>query len=135
MGIVPEPNEDWMKQIARKLTDCLGGFLNGYRYLIHDRAPQFSKSFRMILRSGGVKTIRLPRRSPNLNSFAERWVRTAKELCVDRGNRLLGPYPISAISFSDPVTILFIGTQSRGRITDWNSVRAFFQGNERLLVK
>ena len=172
VGLVPEPRDDWMKQIARNLTDCLGGFLNGYRYLIHDRAPQFSKSFRMILRSGGVKTIRLPRRSPNLNSFAERWVRTAKELCVDRMiffgesslrkalseveifynrerphqgidnkiivadfDKLPTEGAIGAISFSDPVTILFIGTQSRGRITDWNSVRAFFQANERLLVK
>ena len=73
-----------MKQIARKLTDCLDGFLKGYRYLIHDRGSQFSSSFRMILLGGGVKTIRLPRRSPNLNAFAERWVRTAKELCIDR---------------------------------------------------
>ena len=82
--IVPEPNEDWMKQIARNLTDCLDGFLNGYRYLIHDRGSQFSSSFRMILLGGGVKTIRLPRRSPNLNAFAEHWVRTAKELCIER---------------------------------------------------
>ena len=83
-GIVPEPYDDWMKQTARNLTDGLDGFLTGCRYLIHDRAPSFSKAFRKILRDGGVKTIRLPRRSPNLNPFAERWVRTAKELCVDR---------------------------------------------------
>jgi len=84
VGIIPEPSDDWMKQIARNLTDCLDGFLTEYKYLIHDRGPQFSKAFKMILGGGGVKTIRLPRRSPNLNSFAERWVRTAKELCVDR---------------------------------------------------
>jgi hypothetical protein len=75
---------DWMKQTARNLTDGLDGFLTGCRYLIHDRSPSFSKAFRKILRDGGVKTIRLPRRSPNLNPFSERWVRTAKELCVDR---------------------------------------------------
>ena len=84
VGIVPEPNDDRMKQIARNLTDCLEGFLNGYSCLIPDRAPQFSSSFRMILLCGDVKTVRLPRRSPNLNAFAERWVRTAKELCIDR---------------------------------------------------
>jgi transposase InsO family protein len=83
-GIVPEPYDDWMKQTARNLTDGLDGFLTGCRYLIHDRSPSFSKAFRKILRDGGVKTIRLPRRSPNLNPFSERWVRTAKELCVDR---------------------------------------------------
>ena len=83
-GITPEPQEAWMKQIARNLTDGLEGFLTGCRSLIHDRAPSFSKAFRTILRDAGVSTIRLPRRSPNLNPFAERWVRTAKELCVDR---------------------------------------------------
>jgi len=69
-GIVPEPYDNWMKQIARNLTDGIDGFLSGYKYLIHDRAPCFSKAFRAILRDGGVKTIRLPRRSPNLNSHA-----------------------------------------------------------------
>ena len=83
-GMVPEPYENWMKQIARNLTDGIDGFLSGYKYLIHDRAPCFSRAFRTILRDAGVRTIRLPRRSPNLNPFAERWVRTAKELCVDR---------------------------------------------------
>jgi len=78
-GIIPEPQEAWMKQIARNLTDGLDGFLTGRRYLIHDRAPCLSKASRAILRDAGVKTIRLPRRSPNLNPFAERWVRTAKE--------------------------------------------------------
>ena len=83
-GIIPEAYDEWMKQTARNLTDGLDGFLNGCRYLIHDRAPCFSEAFRQILRDAGVKTIRLPRRSPYLNPFAERWVRTAKELCVDR---------------------------------------------------
>jgi putative transposase len=60
------------------------GILKDYKYLIHDLGTQFSKAFKMILDGGGVKTVRLPRRSPNLNSFAERWVRTAKELCINR---------------------------------------------------
>ena len=84
VGIVPEASDDWMKQIARNMTDCVDGFLKDYKYLIHDRGTQFSKAFKMILDGGGVKIVRLPRRSPNLNSFAERWVRTAKELCINR---------------------------------------------------
>jgi putative transposase len=84
VGIVPEPNDEWMKQVARNMTDCLDGFLKGYKYLIHDRSPLFSEEFKRILKGGGVKTIKLPRRSPNLNCYAERWVRTAKEMCVDR---------------------------------------------------
>jgi putative transposase len=73
-----------MKQITRNITDYIDGFLKDYKYWIHDRGTQFSKAFKMIHDGGGVKTVRLPRRSPNLNPFAERWVRTAKELCINR---------------------------------------------------
>jgi putative transposase len=83
-GIVPEPNGIWMKQIARNLTDCVDGFLIGYEHLIHDRGTQFTKEFRSILGSAGVKSLRLPPRSPNLNAYAERWVRTIKENCLDQ---------------------------------------------------
>ena len=84
VGIVTESNDEWMKQITRNVTDCVDGFLKDYKYLLYDGRSQFSKAFKMILSCGGVKTIRLPRRSPNLNPIAERWVRTAKELCIDR---------------------------------------------------
>ena len=83
-GIVPEPDGEWMKQIARNLTDCSDGFLRGCRYLIHDRSTLFTKAFLSILESAGVKSVRLPPRSPNLNAFAERFVRTIKEECLDR---------------------------------------------------
>lgn len=84
VGIVPEPCGEWMKQIARNLTDPVDGFLIGYNYLIHDRAPVFTGAFRELLKGSGTKVIRLPRKSPNLNAFAERWVRTVKNLCVNR---------------------------------------------------
>jgi len=84
LGIVPEPNGEWMKQIARNLVDCEDGFLLGYKYLIQDRGTAFTKEFREILNSSGVKSIRLPRKSPNLNPFSERWVRSAREMCIDR---------------------------------------------------
>lgn len=83
-GIIPEPHGDWMKQIARNLTDFQTGYLAGYERLIHDRGTAFWKEYRTILEQGGVKTIRLPRRSPDLNAFAERWVRTIKENCLDQ---------------------------------------------------
>ena len=83
-GIIAEPNGPWMKQVARNLTDGLDGFLRGCRYLIHDRASVFSEDFRMILEAAGVESVRLPARSPNLNAFAERFVRTIKESCLDR---------------------------------------------------
>ena len=73
-----------MKQMARNLTDGLNGFMSGCRYLIHDRASLFSEDFRMILRAAGVESVRLPARFPNLNAFAERFVRTIKESCLER---------------------------------------------------
>ena len=83
-GIVPEPDGEWMKQVARNLSDGVYGLLSGYRYLIHDRAPVFTKEFLSILESAGVKSVRLPPRPPNLNAFAERFVGAIKEGCLDR---------------------------------------------------
>lgn len=83
-GINPEPSGPWMKQMARNLTDGLDGFLSGYRYLIHDRARVFSEEFQMILQAAGIESVRLPACSPNLNAFAERFVRSIKESCLDR---------------------------------------------------
>jgi hypothetical protein len=84
VGIAPEPGENWMKQVARNLTDASGGFLRDCRFLIHDRASLFSEPFRTILESVGVEPLRLPARSPNLNAFAERFVRSIKESCLDK---------------------------------------------------
>ncbi len=83
-GIVPESAERWMQQIAPNPTDVSEGFLRGSRYLIHDRSTHFTEQFRGILRSAGVEPLRLPARSPNLNAFAERFVRSIKESCLDR---------------------------------------------------
>ena len=81
-GILPRPNGEWMKQIARNLTDCDDGFLTGARYLIHDRDPLFTRAFRESLRSSGVEMVKLPARSPNLNAYAERFVRSIKSECL-----------------------------------------------------
>jgi transposase InsO family protein len=83
-GIVPEPGEDWMLQTARNLIDASDGFLRGAQFLIHDRSSLFTDRFRTILKSAGVEPLRLPARSPNLNAFAERFVRSIKESCLDR---------------------------------------------------
>ena len=52
------------------------------RYLIHDRDQLFTKPFTALLRSAGVETVRLPARSPNLNAYAERFVRSIKSECL-----------------------------------------------------
>ena len=63
-----------MKQVARNLTDMWDGFLLGKRYLIHDWDPLFTEAVRGLLRDSGVKPLRLPANSPNLNAYAERFV-------------------------------------------------------------
>jgi len=59
-----------MEQVARNLTDAFDGFLQGKRYLIHDRSPLFTKGFAKILKAVGVDVLKLPARSPNLNAYA-----------------------------------------------------------------
>jgi hypothetical protein len=83
-GLTVHPNEAWMKQIARNVTmdDC--GALRDCRYLLHDRDTKFARSFRAIIASGGVEPLVLPARSPNLNAYAERWVRSIKEECLSK---------------------------------------------------
>ena len=82
--LVPEPSQSWMLQVGHNLVDPWAGFLRSSRYLIHDRATLFSEPFRQLLRSAQVEGLRLPARSPNLNAFAERFVRTIRQGCLDR---------------------------------------------------
>ncbi len=81
-GIARQPDGEWMKQIVRNLTDADDGFLNGTRYLIHDRDPLFTEVFRELLKSSDVKTVKLPAQSPDLNAYAERFVRSVKFECL-----------------------------------------------------
>ena len=65
--------------MARNLTDEKDGFLREKRFLIMDRYSKFSHNFRKTLESSGVESVRLPPRSPNLNAYAERFVRSIKD--------------------------------------------------------
>jgi putative transposase len=83
-GITPHPDNSWIAQIARNITDVNDGFLRGKRYLILDRDAKYTDEFRDVLVREGIRVIRLPFRSPNLNAFAERFVRSVKEECLNR---------------------------------------------------
>jgi len=72
-----------MKQTARILTDYEDGFLQGKRYLIHDRDPLYTQAYCAIIKSGGVKPVKLPPRSPDLNPHAERFVKSIKFECLN----------------------------------------------------
>ena len=83
-GCSTNPDELWMKQIARNLTDAFDGFLNGKRCVLMDRDGKFCPAFRAILKNEGIKPVQLPPRSPNLNAHVERFHRSLKEECLDR---------------------------------------------------
>ena len=83
-GITTTANGLWMSQIARNLTDVEQGILTGKRYLIHDRDPLFTAEFLNMIADAGVESVKLPPRSPNLNAYAERFVRSIKESCLER---------------------------------------------------
>jgi len=83
-GMTPHPNEAWMMQVARNVTMEEWGFLAPGQYLIHDRDGKYCPAFQHIIDVAGVKRVPLPPRSPNLNAYAERWVRSIKEECLSR---------------------------------------------------
>jgi len=83
-GITIHPGELWMKQIARNVTMEGCGALRDCHYLLHDRDTKYTQSFRTIIASGRLEPLALPARSPNLNAYAERWVRSVKEECLSK---------------------------------------------------
>ena len=83
-GITRHPDQEWMEQVGRTATQDTWGYLHSCRYVLHDRDTKFCAAFRSALASGGVKTIPLPAQSPNLNAFAERWVRSVKQECLSK---------------------------------------------------
>lgn len=83
-GIVRDLHQAWVHNAVRGLLDPIDGFLKDARYLIHDRDPMFGAEFSKLLLSGGVRSVRLPARSPNLNAFAERFVGSIRRECLAR---------------------------------------------------
>lgn len=58
------------------------GFLKSGDFVIHDRDRKFCASFQQVIESVGIRRVALPPRSPNLNGFAEIWVRSIREECL-----------------------------------------------------
>ena len=84
LGITWRPDEAWIMQLGRTLIDSDSGALRGKRYLIIDRDTKYTDQFRRLVRKSGTEVIRLPPMSPNLNAYAERFVRSIKEECLNR---------------------------------------------------
>lgn len=84
LGVTARPDDAWIMQIGRNLVDSESGALRQKRYLIIDRDGKYTDQFRRLLRESGYKVIRLPPMSPNLNAYAERFVRSINDECLNR---------------------------------------------------
>ncbi|MHC4060676.1 MAG: integrase core domain-containing protein [Planctomycetota bacterium] len=83
-GTTTNPTSAWMAQIARNLTDCEDGFLTGKRFLIIDRDAIFSPRFKAILSGSGIEILLTAYMAPNMNAYAERFVKSIKSECLNQ---------------------------------------------------
>jgi len=80
-GITPGPNEAWMMQIGRNITDPISGFLTEKKFLTLDRDSKYSAAFQDLLKHSGIQVVRLPHRSP------KKIIRSRHSSLIDLTNR------------------------------------------------
>jgi putative transposase len=84
VGSTPYPDNAFVRQVARVLTGADDGVLQGYRILICDRDTKWSAAFHRTLADVGIRVVQTPFQAPNCNAYAERFVRSIKEACLNR---------------------------------------------------
>ena len=83
LGVTANPDGPWTVQQIRNLLMDLGDRAADFRFLVRDRAGQFTASFDAVLAGAGIQAVKLPRRSPRANAYAERFVLTARTEVTD----------------------------------------------------
>jgi putative transposase len=84
LGSTAHPDAMFMRQVVRQLTHADEGLLGPAYVLICDRDSKWSPDVHRVLRDAGVWVVVTPIRAPNANAYAERFVRSIKEECLDR---------------------------------------------------
>jgi len=82
-GCTAHPTAAWVTQQARQLSWTIQERAQPVRFLIRDRDAKFPPGFDTVFAAEGIATVRTPYRAPNANAYAERWVRSAREECLD----------------------------------------------------
>jgi putative transposase len=84
VGVTAHPDGPWIVQQIRNLLMDLGDHASQFRFLVRDRAGQFTASFDAVLADAGIAAVKIPSRSPRANAFAERFVPTVRTEVTDR---------------------------------------------------